>query len=121
MILSLITCLLLAAAGESVADGPPTREKKIYAHYMGCYPVAAAATAYHRSVDAHKVRHDGLPNWFEMYWFGKFLDYSTATAADANADPDGDGKTNIKEWRAQTDPTKPPTERRGGSTRRRTD
>jgi len=42
-----------------------------------------------------------------MYWFGEFLDYSTATAADANADPDGDGKTNIEEWRTQTDPTKP--------------
>jgi hypothetical protein len=59
MILSLITALLLAAAAESVAEGPPTREKKIYAHYMGCYPVAAAATAYHRSADAHQVRHDG--------------------------------------------------------------
>ena len=44
MILSLITGLLLAVAAESVAEGPPTREKKIYAHYMGCYPVAAAAT-----------------------------------------------------------------------------
>ena len=64
---------------------------------------------------------DGLPNWYEMYWFGKFLDYSTATAADANADPDGDGKTNIEEWRAQTDPTQPPTERHGGSTRQRSD
>ena len=59
MILSLITGLLLAVAAESVAEGPPTREKKIYAHYMGCYPVAAAATAYHRSADAHQVRHDG--------------------------------------------------------------
>ena len=26
---------------------------------MGCYPVAAAATAYHRENDAHKIRHDG--------------------------------------------------------------
>jgi hypothetical protein len=51
---------------------------------------------------------DGLPNWFEMYWFGKFLDYATATAADPNADPDGDGQTNLHEWRARTDPTKAP-------------
>ena len=61
--LSLVPTLLLAslAAGfaAAAADGPPKREKKIYAHYMGCYPVAAAATAYHRSADAHLVRHDG--------------------------------------------------------------
>ncbi|MBL7223849.1 MAG: hypothetical protein ISS72_08350 [Candidatus Brocadiae bacterium] len=51
---------------------------------------------------------DGLPNWFEMYWFGKFLDYSTATVADPDADPDRDGKSNLEEYRAQTDPTRPP-------------
>lgn len=52
--------------------------------------------------------HDGLPNWFEMYWFGKMLDWSTDTIADPKADPDGDGKTNIEEYLAQTDPTKAP-------------
>ena len=65
--LSLVPTLLLAslAAGfdvavpASAANGPPKREKRIYAHYMGCYPVAAAATAYHRAADAHLVRHDG--------------------------------------------------------------
>lgn len=51
---------------------------------------------------------DGLPNWFEMYWFGRFLDAATASAADPAADPDRDGKTNIEEYLAQTDPTKPP-------------
>jgi len=51
---------------------------------------------------------DGLPNWFEMYWFGKFLDFSTATAAEPKADPDGDGLSNIEEYRMQSDPTKPP-------------
>ena len=35
---------------------------------------------------------DGLPNWFEMYWFGKFPFLETATAADPAADPDQDGK-----------------------------
>ena len=49
--------------------------------------------------------NDGLPNWFEMYWFGKYMDYSTATAAKPDDDPDGDGKTNIQEYENQTDPT----------------
>jgi hypothetical protein len=49
--------------------------------------------------------NDGLPNWFEMYWFGKYMDYSTATAAKPDDDPDGDGKTNLEEYNNQTDPT----------------
>jgi len=50
---------------------------------------------------------DGLPNWFEMYWFGEFLDWSTATRADPAADPDEDGRDNHQEYLDQTDPTKP--------------
>jgi hypothetical protein len=53
---------------------------------------------------------DGLPNWFEMYWFGTWLDFSTQTIADPNADPDKDGKTNLQEYEAQTDPTLAPAE-----------
>ena len=50
-----------AVAADSPSGGPSPgdRPKKIYAHYMGCYPVAAAATAHHRANDAHKIRHDG--------------------------------------------------------------
>jgi len=76
--------------------------------------------------------NDGLPNWFEMYWFTKargfepsrkatmeeeiaeekvepvytkWLDFSTATRIDPKADPDGDGKTNLQEYLDRTDPT----------------
>ncbi len=48
---------------------------------------------------------DGLPNWFEMYWFGKSLaDWPSATAADPAADPDGDSLTNLQEFQKQTNP-----------------
>jgi len=64
--LAILAALLLSAgqlvvAAESPAPvaSAPARQKKIYAHYMGCYPVAAAATADHRAQDAHKIRRDG--------------------------------------------------------------
>ena len=47
---------------------------------------------------------DGLPNWFEMVYFGKFADQSTAGVADPKADPDGDGFTNLQEWENETNP-----------------
>ena len=46
-------------AGRPAAAQKPLRPRKIYAHHMGCYPVAAKATAYMRLAEAHKVRHDG--------------------------------------------------------------
>jgi hypothetical protein len=49
---------------------------------------------------------DGLPNWFEMLWYGKFGDMRTATVADPDADPADTGKTNLQHYRDQTDPTK---------------
>jgi hypothetical protein len=57
---------------------------------------------------------DGLPNWFEMYWFGRFFDWSTADVAEPDADPDGDGQSNLEEYLAQTDPTTPPPVYRPG-------
>jgi hypothetical protein len=57
---------------------------------------------------------DGLPDWFEMYWFGKFLDFSTATNAAPADDPDHDGLTNLQEYLAQSDPTKPEAQYKAG-------
>jgi len=54
------------------------------------------------------VDGDGLPNWFEMYWFGKFGDWSTAACADPDQDPDADGASNLDEYLDQTNPTRPP-------------
>jgi len=75
---------------------------------------------------------DGLPNWFEMYWFTKergveqvkddlmerldeperppvtrLPDVSTATSLDPDADHTGDGITNLEAYRRRIDPTRP--------------
>ena len=49
---------------------------------------------------------DSLPNWFEMYYFGRFPYLSTASSADASADPDSDRLSNLEEYQLQSDPTK---------------
>jgi glucose/arabinose dehydrogenase len=41
---------------------------------------------------------DGMPDWWELAYFG------SVTGAAAGADPDGDGATNLQEYRARTDP-----------------
>ncbi len=53
------------------------------------------------------VDKDGLPDWFEMYWFGKFLEFDTAACANPNDDPDKDGLTNLQEYLGQSNPLKP--------------
>ncbi|MFA6293878.1 MAG: endo-1,3-alpha-glucanase family glycosylhydrolase, partial [Victivallales bacterium] len=53
------------------------------------------------------IDKDGLPNWFEMYWFGRFGDLSTAACADPKAVAPS-GKTVMQEYLDQTDPTKKP-------------
>jgi hypothetical protein len=50
------------------------------------------------------VDSDGLPNWFEMLWYGTFGKMSTAAVADPAADPNSTGKTNLQHFTDQTDP-----------------
>ncbi len=49
----------------------------------------------------------GLPNWFKMYWFGKYDDMSTAMGVDAKALAPS-GKTLLQEYLDQMDPTVKP-------------
>ncbi len=73
--------------------------------------------------------NDGMPNWFEMYWFThergfdpkpaadavsldqpelhpvtRWLNFSTMTLVQPDADPNGDGKTNLESYRERIDP-----------------
>lgn len=57
---------------------------------------------------------DGLPNRFEMYYFGEFPLMRSATIADPSADPDCDGISNLDEWKQQTNPLKARHEYRAG-------
>jgi len=41
---------------------------------------------------------DGLPNWFEMLYFGDFNDMQTATNAEPDEDVNGDGLTNLEAY-----------------------
>ena len=59
MVLAVTLAVSLSARSLTAADAAAGRPRKIFAHHMACYPVAAAATAHHRMQDAHKVRHDG--------------------------------------------------------------
>jgi len=54
-----VLALLFACADVQGGEPRRVRPKRIFAHHMACYPAGAAATAYHRMNDAHKVRHDG--------------------------------------------------------------
>lgn len=48
---------------------------------------------------------DGLPNWFEMLWWGRWGDMSTAKGARPDDDRYDTGKTNLQHYLDQTDPT----------------
>jgi probable HAF family extracellular repeat protein len=46
---------------------------------------------------AHDTDHNGLPDWWERYYFG-------GPGIDPNADPDGDGQSNLEEFLQNSDP-----------------
>ena len=49
---------------------------------------------------------DGLPNWFEMFYFGKLGDFKTATAAKPGDRVLPGGMTNLEAYLAQVNPLK---------------
>jgi hypothetical protein len=57
---------------------------------------------------------DGLPNWFEMYWFGRFGDLATATNVEPNA-VGADGKTLLQHYLDQIDPRQDTERTRDGN------
>jgi len=67
----------------------------------GKYVMADAVRFRLEGVDMSDRDNDGLPNWWERWYF---LD---EIAADAGADDDFDGRNNYAEYRCGTDPTDP--------------
>jgi hypothetical protein len=43
-----------------------------------------------------------------MYWSKKWFDFKSMTKMNPDDDPDEDEKTNLEEYKAQTDPTTAP-------------
>ncbi len=50
--------------------------------------------------------HDGLPNWFEMYWSHSWLDATAMTQLDPASDPWQAGRTLLTSLRERKDPTR---------------
>jgi hypothetical protein len=50
---------------------------------------------------------DGLPNWFEMYWHGKWLDPQSMVAAKPEDVPAGSGRSNLESYLQRKNPFLP--------------
>jgi len=82
---------------EIVRTGKPTFKDGIIVHQddVGGYPEYKSAAP---ELDSD---HDGMPDWWELKH-----GLNPHDPADANADKDGDGYTNLEEYLNGTDPTK---------------
>jgi len=61
VILAVATSALIssaASAEESKSPKPPVRPKTIFAHYMGCCPLATGPQAHYKREEAKTLRHD---------------------------------------------------------------
>lgn len=59
-VVGLCLLVLLSAFSVKAATIPvDSHPKKIFAHFMACYPVAAAATAWHRANGPQTIKYDG--------------------------------------------------------------
>ncbi|MDO4575934.1 MAG: endo-1,3-alpha-glucanase family glycosylhydrolase [Planctomycetia bacterium] len=104
--------VLTVAAPEHVTDNPLRRDVS-----MVCFSShfdAEWKKDFPQSPPLHYSEYgdldaDGLPNFWEMYWFGTFPRLETATAALPHDDPDNDGFSNLQEYQNQTNPTVPQT------------
>jgi len=95
-------------AFEEISDRPWRYDVSMYAISTRCekeWAVDFPGIPFPGCSEYGDADGDGLPNWFEMYYFGRYPDFRTQTAAKSDDDPDGDGKTNLQEYLAQTDPT----------------
>jgi len=91
------------AGGDADSDGLTNRQE----HDRGTNPnqcdsdgdlVADGADA--NPASAADLDGDGLPDDWEVFWFGQTIEQNGA------GDPDGDGRTNRQEYGAGTDPTR---------------
>lgn len=118
------TTVVSATSPERVTDKPFREDHSMAcfsSNYLSDWVIDFGATSPLLYSEYGDIDSDGLPNWFEMYYFGDgvadtgeigwrgdFPIMSLASSPDSRAaptaDPDGDGFTNLQEYTNRTDP-----------------